>query len=250
MGCIVSVELFALAILLVGGAAALWWPNSSRVRRLAHQGQLATDSGQLLNRFLVGQATQFIKIKNEIQLRRTYGKRRSASIEFLGALSAELSVGQPLVSAFERAAASIPVVICPQSCSAARMGGDLAESLKRDAAREQLPALRALSALWSVSEESGASLAAAVARLAESQLASEEIRGTLQAELAGPKATAKVLAGLPVLGMLLGASLGGDPVGWLTGSIWGIAVLITGVGLEVLGVLWVNRMMKAVEKRL
>lgn len=241
-----NLELYVLGLVLIVGATFLWWPSTSRIRRLAQLG-LGSD---VLDKVRAVAWSRFLKIKLVVMRRRTYGARRSASIEFLSALSAELGVGQPLVTAFERAASSIPVVICPLSRSAVRFGGDLAEALKQDAEREKLPALRALSALWQVSEESGASLATSVSRLATTQLASEEIRGTLQAELAGPKATAKVLAGLPALGMLLGASLGGDPLGWLTGSIWGIGVLIAGVGLEALGIFWVSRMMRAVERRL
>lgn len=245
-----SFELLLLAIVLVIAAVGLWWPQASRVRRIAAQGAGAAAHATALGPALEQARTQVGQVKTWLVKRRTYAQRRSASIEFLGALSAELGVGQPLTTAFERAAQSIPVVICPLSRSAARMGGDIPESLRADATGERLPALRALSALWQVSEESGASLATAVERLAKTQLASEEIRGTLQAELAGPKATAKVLAGLPALGLLLGASLGGDPIGWLTGSIWGIAILIVGVGLEALGILWVSRMMRAVEQRL
>lgn len=243
-------ELVAVAVALVVGAVVLWWPSSTRVRRLAHRGSASGQSHRRVDQLWGRGILLVTAAKTRIIQRRTYANRRSASIEFLGALSAELSVGQPLVLAFERAANSIPVMICPLSCSAARMGGDVAEALRLDAGRERLPALRALSALWQVSEESGASLAVAVGRLAQSQLASEEIRGTLQAELAGPKATAKVLAGLPALGLLLGASLGGDPIGWLTGSVWGLAVLVVGFGLELLGIFWVARMMAAVEQRL
>lgn len=247
-----NLELFFVAVFLVAAASALWWPSSSRVRRLAHGGasELPALSATAVGPIWAWTLSFATKIKFTVAQRRTYGQRRSASIEFLSALSAELSVGQPLVTAFERAATSIPIAVCPLSLATVKMGGEVAEALKQDAERERLPALRALSALWQVSEESGASLAAAVGRLAATQLAAEEVRGTLQAELAGPKATAKVLAGLPVLGMLLGASLGGDPVGWLTGSIWGWAVLILGIGLEMLGILWVNRMMRQVEARL
>lgn len=245
-----SFELVLVALVLVAGAVGLWWPSSSRIRRVAQSEQGGTVHGPFVARMATEFKSQFIKVKLMIIRRRSYGDRRSASIEFLSALSAELSVGQPLITAFERAAGSIPGVICPLSRSAVRYGGDLVAALKEDAEREKLPALRALSALWQVSEESGASLAASVERLAATQMASEEIRGTLQAELAGPKATAKVLAGLPVLGMLLGASLGGDPIGWLTGSIWGVAVLVVGIGLEAVGIFWVTRMMRSVERRL
>ncbi len=245
-----SFELSFVSFVLVVVAVLLWWPNTTRIRRVAQVMSGSVGQGRLVERTVAESKSQFTKIKLMITRSRTQEMRRSASIEFLSALSAELSVGQPLATAFERAAASIPVVICPLSRSAVRFGGDLAEALKQDAEREKLPALRALSALWQVSEESGASLAASVGQLATAQLASEEIRGTLQAELAGPKATAKVLAGLPVLGMLLGASLGGDPIGWLTGSIWGLIVLVAGVGLEALGIFWVARMMRSVERRL
>lgn len=249
-----NLQLVALALLALTAAVGISWPTSSRVSRIAVTAREADSTamagGSRFANFEKLARHRLAAVKVWLVRRRTYERRRSAAIEFLGALSAELGVGQPLAIAFERAAASIPVTICPLSRAAARMGGDLADALRQDAERERLPSLRALAALWRVSEESGASLAAAVGRLAQSQLASEEIRGTLQAELAGPKATAKVLAGLPILGLLLGSSLGGDPIGWLTGSIWGVAVLVVGIALESLGIFWVLRMMRAVEQRL
>ena len=50
-----------------------------------------------------------------------------------------------------------------------------------------------------------------------------------------------LLAGLPVLGIGLGAGMGADPLRVLIGTVPGQLALLTGVGLEALGVLWTSR---------
>jgi len=128
-----------------------------------------------------------------------------------------------------------------------RLGGDLPQALLRDAQEQSLPVLRALSALWQVAEGSGAGLAAAADRLATAEANAEEVRRELMAQLAGPRATARVLAGLPAVGLMLGTSLGASPVDWLIGTPWGLAILAAGLVLEALGLFWTSRLTHAVE---
>ena len=59
-----------------------------------------------------------------------------------------------------------------------------------------------------------------------------------EAGLAGPRATAMVLAGLPVLGLGLGELMGAHPVGVLLGSPFGSILLVLGVVLAAVGVVW------------
>ena len=59
---------------------------------------------------------------------------------------------------------------------------------------------------------------------------------------AGPRATARLLAGLPFLGLIMAAVLGADPLAFLFGTLPGLACLLAGVGLNATGALWTHRL--------
>lgn len=102
--------------------------------------------------------------------------------------------------------------------------------------------LRALAACWTVCARSGAGLAAAVDRLEEGLRAEQAQRRALDAELAGPRATAALLAVLPLVGLLLAAALGADPLRVLLHTPLGLLCLVTGLALDAAGVLWTRRL--------
>ncbi|MDQ1306666.1 MAG: tight adherence protein [Actinomycetota bacterium] len=175
-------------------------------------------------------------------------RRRLAAAELCLALAAELNTGQALEPALRRAAGPEPV--CPTAVAACELGADVAEALAVDAREWNLSVLTGLAAVWTVSRGSGAGLARAAEQLGRSALDSEQIRREMSAELAGPRATAAVLAMLPAVGLLLGSGLGGSPVSWLLGTPLGWAALAIGLALEGLGLLWVRSMVRGVERRL
>lgn len=57
------------------------------------------------------------------------------------------------------------------------------------------------------------------------------------AQLAGPRATVRVLALLPLIGLGMGLLMGADPVGFLLGTPWGWACLVLAALLEAAGTL-------------
>ena len=67
-------------------------------------------------------------------------------------------------------------------------------------------------------------------------------RHDIAAQLAGPRATARLLAVLPLLGILMGAGLGMHPLSFLLGGPPGLACLTAGVALDGLGLWWTRRM--------
>ena len=101
-----------------------------------------------------------------------------------------------------------------------------------------------------MAQGSGAGLAAALLSLADSARAAERVRRELHAGLAEPRATAVVLAGLPLLGLVMGTALGADPLAWLLGTVAGRAVLALGVLLEVVGAWWAWRIAVRLESQL
>ncbi|CAB4850143.1 unannotated protein [freshwater metagenome] len=171
--------------------------------------------------------------------------RRACELEWVEALAAEVRAGRDPFSALVASASTLSIPVSPQAVAAARGGGDVVAALRRDGVRSDL--VRGVAACWSVAEGSGAGLAASLATLADSARESERIRRDLRAGLAEPRATAVVLAGLPALGLFLGAMLGADPLGWLLGSLPGFCVLTAGVFFEVVGALWAWRIASSLE---
>jgi tight adherence protein B len=170
--------------------------------------------------------------------------------ELLAGLAAELAAGQPTTTALLEAAAGLPTVPCPRAVRAARTGGDVAEALRLDARAANSSGLRSLAACWEVAERSGAGLALAVARLAEGLRAGEQARAELDSEVAAVRTSARLLAGLPVFGLLVGQWIGAEPLAWLMGTWTGRIVLAAGLALQAAGLLWLHRMVSAVREGL
>jgi tight adherence protein B len=176
-------------------------------------------------------------------------RRRAACIELLEALAAELRAGRAASVALERAARAYPDLI-PGALGAMRLGGDLPNALEQDSIAIAEPVLRRLAACWRVGQDSGAGLADAVTRLAAATRESERIRLDLASRTAEPKATMRLLAVLPVFGVVMGIGLGADTIGWLLGTSLGRLTLTVGVGLDLLGVLWTHHMIRGIERQL
>lgn len=91
----------------------------------------------------------------------------------------------------------------------------------------------------------GAPLAQVLDRVADVLAAAADAEGERRAALAGPRATARVLTGLPALGVVLGAAVGADPVGVLLGGGAGTASLLAGAVFLVTGRWWTARLVRA-----
>ena len=110
--------------------------------------------------------------------------------------------------------------------------------------------LRQLAACWQVGADTGAGLAASVGRLAATARAAEDVRVDLEGQLAGPRATARMLALLPLVGIGFGMMLGSDPLAWLLGTTPGRLCLLAGVILTAVGTVWTGRIAARVERLL
>jgi tight adherence protein B len=161
--------------------------------------------------------------------------RRAAERELVESLEAEVRAGSDPAAAL-LAVSLVASSVCPRAVAAARSGADVVSALELDAGGSEL--MRGLAAVWSVAHGSGAGLAASLASLSDAARERERLRRELQAGVAEPRATAMVLAALPVFGLALGVMLGAEPWSWLVGTVVGRLVLIAGLGLEAGGVLW------------
>ena len=81
-------------------------------------------------------------------------------------------------------------------------------------------------------------LAISIERLAVSIETTMDVEATLANELAAPRATVRLLAFLPVVGIAMGYVLGADPLAWFVGTGIGKATFLAAVGLTIVGSWW------------
>jgi tight adherence protein B len=170
---------------------------------------------------------------------------RARAVEACAALAGELRAGRAPADTLDAAAdlGTGPFAVALRTAAGAvRLGGDAAPSLRASPDCAVPEVLRALAACWSVCAGSGGGLAAAVERLEEGLRAEQAQRRAVDAELAGPRATAGLLAVLPAGGLLLAAGLGADPLSVLLTTPVGLLCLTVGLGLDALGLWWTGRL--------
>lgn len=162
----------------------------------------------------------------------------------LGVLVGELRVGAHPVRALSVAATEAGRTGVSAGlrglAARARLGGDVCAGLRSIAGPAVLAAQwDRLAVCWQLAVEHGLPMAtlmqAAHCDLGERQRFSARVR----AAMAGARATAAILAGLPVFGVLLGQLIGAQPVGFLLGV--GGWLLVAGVTLACGGLLWSDR---------
>lgn len=126
-----------------------------------------------------------------------------------------------------------------QAASAAALGQPTVDIL-----REQ-PALAGLAATWSVVSTTGAPVADALERLAVATAAELDATRAVEAVLAGPRATARLLVALPPIAVLLGEAMGVGAVHTLATTGVGHACVMVGGGGMVVGWWWSRRLIAA-----
>jgi tight adherence protein B len=185
--------------------------------------------------------------------RRLAGRREEreldAVVEAVSTLSAELRAGQQPGPAL-RTAAAVTHGAAAQALSAAAatalLGGSAPATLRAagGCAEPAAGVLRWLAAGWQVSESAGAPLCAVLEQADQAARAGRARRRQLAALLAAPRATAALLAGLPAVGLALGAAMGASPVTVLLHAPAGQGALLTGVVLELAGMAWTGRIVR------
>ncbi len=174
--------------------------------------------------------------------------RHSSQLAVIGlcdALAAELRAGTSAARAIEDACGHRPD--WSPLLVTAHLGGDVADSLRDLATRPGQRGLAAVAAAWEISARSGLALADVLDRLGDALRDEQDARGEVTATLAPSRATAKMLAVLPVFGLALGSSMGARPLHILLTTPLGLGCLAGGVLLALLGVLWVERIADAAE---
>lgn len=181
--------------------------------------------------------------------RRQLQVRRAAVIEICDGIGAELAAGRSPEAALEASVAVLDASIAAELLRAALIpDADIPAALLRSSELPGAEGLRLLAACWRIGAERGGTFAPVLDGLASALRDEEAQREEIASQLAGPRATARLLAGLPVLGLAMAAALGADPLAFLFGSLPGLACLLLGIGLDALGLWWTAKLATAAER--
>lgn len=151
-----------------------------------------------------------------------------------------VDVGQVPTADLRLAAEDCPVLA--EAAAIQALGGDPTQSWRSDAARPGRAGLLALARAWRVSGVTGAPMARPLQDVAAALAAQESVATVVTAELSAPRATGRLLAVLPLFGLVLGFVIGGNPLSFLLQNRVGEICLVLGVALASAGVLWVERL--------
>ena len=160
-------------------------------------------------------------------------------------LVGELRVGAHPAAAFAVAAQETagPVAgACRAVAARARLGADVAAGLRGVAETSAVPAHWArLAVCWQLAAEHGLAMSALMHAAQRDIAERQRFSGQVRSAMAGARATAAILAGLPVLSVVMGQLIGARPVAFLLGGQLGGCLLIVGLTLVCGGLLWSDR---------
>lgn len=199
---------------------------------------------------VVGAVVSTALIRRRLRARereRERERRGDAVIELCEAVAGELRAGRQPGQALVATGAEGFGEAGTAVVAAARFGGDVPRALRAAARLPGAEGLAGVAACWQVAVNGGAGLAAGLDRIASGLRGQRDQSEDLTAQLAGPRATALMLALLPAGGLALGSALGADPLRVLLHTPAGWACLLVGGLLEWCGVAWTARIIKAAE---
>jgi tight adherence protein B len=165
--------------------------------------------------------------------------RRTAVVDACEAMLGELVAGQPPTQALARAGEAWPELA--PAAGAARLGADVPAALRALAVRPGAGALERLAGAWQLCAGTGSGLAAALEQVVATLRAEHEVVLAVRAELAAARATARLLAVLPLVVLVAAHGIGGSPWQFLLATVPGQICLGVGVTLGVAGVTWLER---------
>ena len=178
--------------------------------------------------------------------RRRLGISESRELETaIDVLVGELRVGAHPARAFAVAADETtgPVAAsCRAVAARARLGADVTAGLRSVAESSALPAQwDRLAVCWQLASEHGLAMSTLMRAAQRDIVERQRFSGQVMSAMAGARATAAILAGLPVLSVVLGQLIGADPMAFLLAGHVGGWLLVVGLMLICSGLLWSDR---------
>jgi hypothetical protein len=127
-------------------------------------------------------------------------------------------------------------------------GTSITEAIKIDLPNDLVA--KGFASLWQVCENNGAALSPALNQFAQQIRVEKELRQELSSSMSGAKLSAWILAGLPLFGIVLAAFLGVNSLEWLANSKIGNFNIVAALILEVIGIIWVKKIISQIENLL
>ncbi len=158
-------------------------------------------------------------------------------LQVLEAVAAQVRGGAVPIVAWD---AAVDVLGPPAAHLPRARGGPLADALRQVAGGDRV--LVSVAAAWALADDVGAPLADVLEQLAASVRHEADVAAEIEASLAAPRATARLLAALPVAGVGLGELIGAGPVHVLVGTSVGRLSGLGGLALALGGHLWTRRL--------
>ncbi|MEE3752295.1 type II secretion system F family protein [Mycobacterium intracellulare] len=194
-------------------------------------------------------ATVSLRYRRRRRMRRATREGRALETA-LDVLVGELRAGSHPVRAFGVAADETAGAVADSLRSVAaraRLGADVAAGLAAASHSSALPAhWERLALCWRLASDNGLGIATLM-RAAQRDIAERQrFSARVASSLAGARATAAILAALPVLGVLLGQLIGARPLAFLLGGHVGGWLLLIGSTLACGGLLWSDRIVDRV----
>ncbi|OBF23342.1 hypothetical protein A5727_06850 [Mycobacterium sp. ACS4331] len=222
--------------------------RSTRGAQIVGWGALIA-AGTATGGVLAGVACALLALTVSTRIRRRAAGRRAArdahSMEAaLDVLVSELRVGAHPVQAFVVAAReSHGVVAAAFRGVAARalLGADVPAGLRCAAATSARAAdWERMAVFWRLAVDHGLAIATLMRAAQRDIVERQRFVARVEAGMAGARATAAILAGLPVLGLVLGQLMGAHPVAFLLNRGAGGWFLLVGVALVCCGLVWAD----------
>ena len=137
------------------------------------------------------------------------------------------------------------IILAAEECTiltpvavAVQLAGDPFQALEQMSHKPGQAGLADIGQAWRVSQECGAGMRDCLKQIRANLEETASTDAIITSELAGPRATAKILALLPLVGLLLAFGIGADPIQFLIQTLIGRVCLLAGVSLACLGVVW------------
>lgn len=225
----------AAALLVPGGSEGVprWWPALLLPALVAVPGPLLAATCVVVA--AAGGALALLRHRR----RRVESDRRAREVrEYCDLLAADLAAGVAPAVALRRLSqtwADIRRVV-----EADRFGLDVGLAWRSVAADSGLPSLEMVALAWSYAQQTGVGLAVAMRHVAESLGAQARLDRVVNAELSSARATAWLVAVLPLGVLAMGSGLGGNPWQFLFLTTPGVALLTIGLVLILVGLWWLE----------
>ncbi|WP_375477454.1 type II secretion system F family protein [uncultured Jatrophihabitans sp.] len=237
-----------------GARAGAWWRSSpSRSRPtavgsagacLALVGGIAWSAGPALGVASAAVAGAAWSVGRGLVRRHAAARTRAQLGSALQVLVAELAAGARPGEALRAAARASPAheAVLDRAADGAESGAGAGQRLAEH------PDLRPVAVAWQLSEQTGAALTGVLERVLADVGARDRTRRAVAVALAGPRSSALVLTGLPLVGVALGTTMDANPLRFLLDTPAGRLTCCAGVLLDVAGVLWMQRLLGSAER--